>query len=180
MKFKKLVKKADGRYDLAEVPEKINEIIDFLNDSFITNDHDCTDIGELVSLTESFTDEDFKLADSHCKVETLATGHTSTSTDKFISGDNLLLTCDRLQPFKNECVTLQAIQDNNIHKPKGLYDDIKCPHCGEKYFTVGASMTTAVYYPPIYKDGININPDKNTTTTTYHCLACNKDWTEHR
>ena len=167
MKFKKLVKKTDGRYDLAEVPEKINEIIDFLNGSFITNDHDCTDIGELVSLTESFTDKDFKLADSHCKVETLTTGHTSTSTstDKFISSDNLRLTCDRLQPFTNECVTLQEIQDNNIHEPKGLYDDIKCPHCGEKYFTVGASMTTAVYYPPIYKDGININPESESAVT---------------
>jgi DNA-directed RNA polymerase subunit RPC12/RpoP len=179
MKLTKLTKNIDGQYEPAEVPEKINEIIDFLNGSFITQDHDCVTIGELVNLTEVFTDEDFKMADSHCKVETpITTGHTSISTDTYIACDNLRLTCDRLQPFDNECVTLQAIQDNNVYEPQGLYDDISCPHCGEKYFTVGASMITAIYYPPIYKDGININPDKNTTTTTYHCLACNKDWTE--
>ena len=37
MKIKKLEKK-NGRYDLAEVPDKINEIIELLNNSFITND----------------------------------------------------------------------------------------------------------------------------------------------
>ena len=140
MKLNKLNKHADGRYDLAEVPDKINEIIDFLNSSFITQDHDCVVIGEL---TSTFTDEDFKMADSHCTVATNATEHIST-----------------------------------LVKPKSLYNNIKCPHCGESYFTVGASTSTCVYYPPIFKDGVNINPDRNTVTTTYHCMACNKDWTE--
>lgn len=107
MKIKPLIKKADGRYDLADIPEKINEIIDLLNNSFITQD-----------------------------------------------------------------------VDTAISEPKGLYDDIKCPHCGGKYFKVGASMRTCVYYPPIIKDGVNINPDRNTTTTEYHCLECGKSWVE--
>lgn len=138
MKIKPLIKKADGRYDLADVPEKINEIIDLLNNSFITQD---TDIFE-------------------------------------VSNSLVPINCDRLTPFDNEATALQAIQKTNIFEPKGLYDDIKCPHCGGKYFKIGASMRTCVYYPPIIKDGVNINPDRNTTTTEYHCLECGKDWIE--
>ena len=28
----------------------------------------------------------------------------------------------------------------------------------------------------IYKDGVNINPDRNAITTHYTCLACGKDF----
>ena len=41
---------------------------------------------------------------------------------------------------------------------------IKCPNCGKSYYKVKYSTVTAVYYPPIYKDGVNINPDKNSET----------------
>jgi hypothetical protein len=37
----------------------------------------------------------------------------------------------------------------------------------EKYTTC-----TAMYYPPIYKDGVNINPDRNISTTVCLCLEC--------
>ena len=49
---------------------------------------------------------------------------------------------------------------------------IECPRCGVSYYTEGPSMRTAVYYPPIWKDGININPDRNTTTTQCECMNC--------
>jgi len=49
---------------------------------------------------------------------------------------------------------------------------IKCPKCGESYFTEKYSMTTAVYYPPVLKNGININPDMNSTTTECQCMNC--------
>lgn len=52
---------------------------------------------------------------------------------------------------------------------------IKCPNCGESYYRVKYSTTTAAYYPPIFKDGININPDKNSKTT--YCECCNCDYT---
>ena len=65
---------------------------------------------------------------------------------------------------------------------------IKCPHCGASHYSEGPSMCTAVYYPPIWKDGVNTNPDMNTTTTEAHCCEChydfvikeqgNKRWTE--
>lgn len=35
------------------------------------------------------------------------------------------------------------------------------------------STTTAMYFPPIYKNGVNINPDRNITTTVCRCLNCN-------
>ena len=37
--------------------------------------------------------------------------------------------------------------------------------------TVGPSYVTAMYFEPIYKDGVNINPDRNISTTevTCHC-----------
>ena len=39
MKIEKL-KAHNGRYELAELPDKINEIIDLLNNSFLTQEHD--------------------------------------------------------------------------------------------------------------------------------------------
>ncbi len=56
----------------------------------------------------------------------------------------------------------------------------KCPYCQESYYIERYNMTTAVYYPPIYKDGVNINPDRNTTTVTCECMACGKEFSFNR
>jgi rubredoxin len=48
----------------------------------------------------------------------------------------------------------------------------KCPQCGKNYFTDSAGYTTLAYYPPTYKDGVNINPDRNTTSFRRHCQNC--------
>lgn len=53
---------------------------------------------------------------------------------------------------------------------------IRCPHCGASHYSEGPSMCTAVYYPPIWKDGVNTNPDGNVTTTKAHCCECNYDF----
>ncbi len=58
----------------------------------------------------------------------------------------------------------------------GTKGNVKCPKCGESYYMEKYSMTTAAYYPPIYKDGVNINPDRNTTTTECQCLNCGKNF----
>jgi len=61
-----------------------------------------------------------------------------------------------------------------------VYGDISikvcCPHCGESYYMENYSTCTAAYYPPIYKDGVNINPDRNTTTTYCTCMNCGKEF----
>lgn len=61
-----------------------------------------------------------------------------------------------------------------VHK-----DDVAlthCPHCGESYYKENYGITTCVYYPPIYKDGVNINPDRNATSVNCTCMNCNKEF----
>ena len=122
MKIKKLKKDLAGRYDISELPEKINEIIDVLNKSFITNEPD-------------------------------------TAIIPFVTG---LCTSDDLI--------------SNVESSVSITGNAKCPRCGESYYEEMWSTSTAVYYPPIYKDGVNINPDRNKTTTHCRCLNCNTDF----
>lgn len=51
---------------------------------------------------------------------------------------------------------------------------IKCPNCGNQYYIEEYFTSTCVHYPQIYKDGANINPDRNIITAHYHCLHCGK------
>lgn len=141
MKIKKL-EKHNGKYDLADVPEKINEIIELLNNSFITNDPG-TIYGEVT--------------------ESLST-----------------ISCDILTPLTNETTCELSVDHlmNMVESAGSIYDNIKCPKCGEKYFEVGSSYCTAVYYPIIIKDGVNINPDRNKSVTTYTCCECGHIWEE--
>ena len=142
MKIKKLEKDLAGRFEVTELFYKVNEIIDFLNNSFITNDPD-TVYGQV---------------------------------DESILMDHL--SCDRLTPFVNETTdNLQKSMDFEVSQ-FSVYSNIKCPKCGAKYFTVGPSVSTCVYYPPIIKDGVNINPDRNKCTTHYECLECGHKWSE--
>lgn len=72
---------------------------------------------------------------------------------------------------------LDAI-DNCVHATCSI-DIVRthhCPHCGESYYMVKNMSCTAVYYPPIYKDGVNINPDRNKTTVYCKCMNCGKDF----
>ncbi len=44
-------------------------------------------------------------------------------------------------------------------------------------FICGGGTSTLVYYIPTYdKNGVNINPDRNTTTFTVECIVCNTKW----
>ena len=141
MKISKL-HKHNGRYDLAEVPDKINEIIELLNNSFITNDPGTVYVDS---------------------TDTLST-----------------ITCDRLVPLSNETTCKTSVDHlmDMVEGARSIYDNIKCPKCGAKYFEVGPSCCTAVYYPTIIKDGVNINPDRNKSYTTYSCCECGHKWEE--
>lgn len=55
-----------------------------------------------------------------------------------------------------------------------MFENIKCPKCGENYYKEYYSTRTAMYYPPIYKDGININLDGNITTKVCQCMNCDE------
>lgn len=44
-------------------------------------------------------------------------------------------------------------------------------------FTQGRSSTTLAYYAPIYdKNGVNVNPDRNTTYSDISCVTCSRKW----
>jgi hypothetical protein len=44
-------------------------------------------------------------------------------------------------------------------------------------FHFGSQMTTLAYYAPIYdKNGVNVNPDMNTTYGDVTCSTCGKSW----
>lgn len=44
-------------------------------------------------------------------------------------------------------------------------------------FQTGFTVTTAAYYPAIYdKNGVNVNPDGNMTTSEVTCSVCGKSW----
>ena len=147
MKIEKLERKLNGNYDLAELPDKINEIIELLNNSFITHDPD--------TVYEEVTD--------------------SLPTERLTT-----IPCDRLTLMTNETTCELNVDHlmNMVEGAGGIYNDIKCPKCGAKYFEVGPSCCTAVYYSPIIKDGVNINPDRNKSVTTYTCCECGHKWEE--
>ena len=45
-------------------------------------------------------------------------------------------------------------------------------------FHYGVSMTTSMYFTPVYdKHGNNVNPDGNITSGSVACSTCNKAWT---
>lgn len=51
-----------------------------------------------------------------------------------------------------------------------------CPKCGKSYYTIRNAISTTAYYPPIYKDGFNINPDRNETKVTCVCKNCGSEF----
>ena len=56
---------------------------------------------------------------------------------------------------------------------------MKMPKCerDDCRFRQGVSMSTLAYYVPVYdKNGVNLNPDGNTTTSNLECLTCGKRW----
>lgn len=130
--IQKIERKSNGRYELEEVPAKINEIIDVLNE--LTR-NDAVLVNQMPENTISLFD---MLKD--------------ISSDRYY--------------------------DNCVEKPASIYDGIKCPICGSTHFVVGPSVSTCVYYPPIIKDGVNINPDRNKCTTSYECCNCGNRWSE--
>lgn len=65
---------------------------------------------------------------------------------------------------------------NLLNEYEGLNQFPKHSCSGESMFTEDAGSTTATFYEPIYKDGVNINPDRNTTTSTVTCLTCGQRW----
>lgn len=52
-----------------------------------------------------------------------------------------------------------------------------CPNCGESYYVINNSYSTAMYCPPIYKDGQLVSIDGNYHIHSCTCLACHHNFT---
>lgn len=72
---------------------------------------------------------------------------------------------------------MNILETNNIYKSVESFHNKQCPYCGKSYYMENYTTTTAVYYPPVYKDGVNINPDRNQSVTNCTCLNCGKNFT---
>lgn len=51
---------------------------------------------------------------------------------------------------------------------------IRCPSCGNSYYAIRYTTSTAMYSPIIVKDGIIMNNDPNYHTYHCQCIACGK------
>lgn len=52
-----------------------------------------------------------------------------------------------------------------------------CPICKKPTIrTINTSISTCAYYPPIYNNGVNINPNQNICDAIYKCLECNSEY----
>ena len=72
---------------------------------------------------------------------------------------------------------LNDITDTIKQISKNIKEDedivLKCPKCNSTGpLSQGVSMTTNVYYPPVWENGVNINPDGNITRTEFICEKC--------
>ena len=143
MKFNRIEKRENGSYEVMDVIEKVNEIIDFLNNSYITLEKnevlECLD--NCISSVGSISD--------------------SISIEK----------ASVLGPSDALVISSGHIVANDINS-------VKCPNCGDSYYKIGESLSTCVYYQPVYKNGVNINPDRNKSTTKYECCSCGHIWSQ--
>lgn len=54
--------------------------------------------------------------------------------------------------------------------------NFECPNCHSHKWIDHGTASTLAYYPPIYENGININPDKNIHKTIAECGECHRIW----
>lgn len=101
-------------------------------------------------LNKKFPDNDIKIGPS----DILSTGQFSYLQDNIPDG----------------------VCDNNVHEPISLRGNAACPHCGASYYTEIYTTTTAMSCPPTYKNGVNINPHTNQSTTHCKCNNCGKEF----
>lgn len=56
----------------------------------------------------------------------------------------------------------------------------QCPYCKKptkRSDRNSENISTMAYFKPTYnKNGVNTNPDRNTQTSSYQCLECNKGY----
>ena len=52
----------------------------------------------------------------------------------------------------------------------------ECPREDCRFIDHPGTSTLAYYFPIYDKNGVNINPDMNVSTSSLECLTCGKKW----
>lgn len=52
----------------------------------------------------------------------------------------------------------------------------KCPNCGKSHYSVGGSTRKLIFFKLIFKDGVDISPDRDVTITELNCFECGHKW----
>jgi hypothetical protein len=86
----------------------------------------------------------------------------------------------KLDDMINNCALDLKVTTCECVNPVAKDTLTRCPHCGESYYRENYMTSTCVYYPPIYKDGVNINPDRNAHTAHCTCMNCGKDFSVNK
>jgi hypothetical protein len=70
------------------------------------------------------------------------------------------------------------MDDYNLLNPrqKMKNPNPECPREDCQFFYSDRSSTLVAYIPIYDKNGVNINPDANTTTFKVNCSTCGKTW----
>lgn len=53
---------------------------------------------------------------------------------------------------------------------------IRCPKCGESYYRQMYATTTALYWEPVFRNGVLQNSNPNTTTIHCQCCVCHTEF----
>ena len=80
---------------------------------------------------------------------------------------------------KYRSITKYGIEDLELKYKilKEINEEHACPNCGKSDYMGGdVGMTTLAYFQPHYINGVNVNPDRNTTTRNIHCCSCGKNF----
>ena len=104
--------------------------------------------------------------------------------EKLNGNDSIVIMMNKINEivdFLNATYFMDKEENKTIMSSTNLTIDtslsnVKCPCCKESHYMELYNITTAVCCPPIYKDGLNINEDKNFSTTKYQCLSCGKEF----
>ena len=53
---------------------------------------------------------------------------------------------------------------------------VRCSKCGKSDYIENYRISTLMYYPPHYVNGVNVNPDRNKETVSCTCCKCGEQF----
>ena len=112
-------------------------------------------------------DDDSSIATSYIRKERI----NLLGRNKFFLRQLTPISEEEFNKALNDIINTIKQISKNIKEDEDIM--LKCPKCNSTGpLSQGVSMTTNVYYPPVWENGVNINPDGNITRTEFICEKC--------